>query len=99
MIKTKNNLFVLIKIIYFHVFFIIYSLQSGHQLVKQVLQNGNCSPMIIRQVANFLCRGKLFDENGDLIKVKFKIHISSERQRWWVRILRLQSFFDFVKES
>jgi len=29
--------------------------------------------MIIRQVANFLCRGKLFDENGDLIKVKFKI--------------------------
>lgn len=33
--------------------------------------------MIIRQVANFLCRGKLFDENGDLIKVKFKICFSS----------------------
>ena len=51
---------------------IIHFIKSGHQLVKQVLQNGNCSPMIIRQVANFLCRGKLFDENGELIKVKFK---------------------------
>ena len=40
---------------------------NGHQLVKQVLMNGDCSPMILSQVISFCCRGKVLDDDYQLL--------------------------------
>ena len=48
-------------------FAIDFNRLNGHQLIKQVLMTGDCSPIILSQVVQFCCRGKILDEENQLL--------------------------------